>query len=565
MVATQRHRGPDGEGTYVDPEGRVALGHNRLSILDLSDAGRQPMADAQGRFRIVYNGEIYNYLELRKELEGGYPFSSQSDTEVLLAAYANWGAGCLDRLIGMFAFAVWDERDRVLFAARDRFGVKPFYYHTRPDGSLLFASEIKALWAGGAPARPDAAAWASYLSGGVYEQSGRTFWEGVESLPAGHTLTWRDGSTRTSCWYDLAARVGSATDPRPVADVEEEYLGLLTESVRLRFRSDVPVGICLSGGIDSSLLLALTRAVQGEGSEVKAFTFTTGDPRYDELPWVEAMLARTRHPLRVARLDARDVPDLAASVQASQDEPFGGFPTLAYARLMEEARGDGVVVLLDGQGLDEQWAGYDYYAAETPGTLQGATTPHLRPDCLTPDFLALRREACDDGGGFPDALRRAQYRDVRRTKIPRALRFNDRVSMRSSVELREPFMDHRLFESAFRQPSDRKIRGGVHKWLIRRLAARFAPEAVAGSPKRPIQTPQREWLRNELAAWADDMIEVALARHGDWLDSGAVRRAWREFRSGAGDNSFFVWQWVNLGLAETSRPRVPDTGAVLSV
>src|SRR5919199_6100743 len=384
MVATQRHRGPDADGIYLDPSGAAGLGHTRLSIIALSEAGRQPMSSYDGRLWIVFNGEVYNYLELRAELKD-YPYRSQADTEVVLAAYERWGENCLDRLVGMFAFLIWDESERRLFAARDRFGVKPLYYREQPDGALLLASEAKALHAAGVTVRPNPTTWATYLSSGLHDHSGSTFWEGIRSLPPGHALVWQDGRTRIRRWYDLAGRVGPEWDQRPLEAVKEEYLALLIESVRLRFRSDVPVGINLSGGLDSSTLLGLVQAVQGLESDVKAFTYVNGDPRYDELPWVEQMLARTRHPSVVCRLEPGDVPALAESVQAYEDEPFGGLPTLCYARLFEQARAEGVIVLLDGQGMDEQWAGYDYYLSAMNGTgdvglVQGTKERPVRAD-----------------------------------------------------------------------------------------------------------------------------------------------------------------------------------------
>jgi asparagine synthase (glutamine-hydrolysing) len=260
------------------------------------------------------------------------------------------------------------------------------------------------------------------------------------------------------------------------------------------------------------------------------------------------MLERTRHPHVDCRLEARDVPALAVSVADAEDEPFGGLPTLAYARLFEEARRRGVLVLLDGQGMDEQWAGYDYYRGSGAPLVQGTAHTPVRPECLVPEFRA-RAIPPEFPAPFPDRLRNLQYRDARYSKIPRALRFNDRVSMRSSTELREPFLDHRLFELALRQPAARKIEGDRGKVLLRRIAAPLLPGRVVEAPKRPLQTPQREWLRGELAGWATECIEAALAaRGGEWLDAGAVRSAWADYRQGASDNSFFVWQWIGLGL-----------------
>jgi asparagine synthase (glutamine-hydrolysing) len=555
MVCALRHRGPDAEGVWFSPERSAGLGHNRLSIIDLSSAGDQPMLGGGGRYAVVFNGEIYNYIELRAEL-ADYPYRSQSDTEVILAAYERWGEACLDRFTGMFAFLLWDEAAGTLLAVRDRFGVKPLYYAERPDGTLLIASEIKALFAAGVPAEPDASTWAGYLLYGATDGGERTFWRGVRQLPAGHLLRWSNGSVEIRRWYDLAERVNPEFDARPVEEVQEEYLALLKESVALRFRSDVPVGINLSGGLDSSTLLGLVHAIQGPESEVTAYTFDTGAPEYDETPWVRQMLAQTRHRSRVCRLEAGDVPRLAESVEKHEDEPFGGIPTIAYARLFEQARADGVIVLLDGQGMDEQWAGYDYYETSlnggSPSIVQGARQAPTRAACLLPEFRALA-ELPRYREPFRDTLRNLQFRDIRFTKLPRALRYNDRVSMRSSTELREPFLDHRLFELALRQPPERKIADGKRKWMLRRIAGSLLPGGVVEAPKRPLQTPQREWLRGPLRAWAEDRIEQALSVV-EWLDTARVRSEWRSYLAGESDNSFYVWQWISIGMIGTMAP-----------
>ena len=555
MVSSQRHRGPDAFGTWISLSGLCALGHRRLSILDLSDAGRQPMVSPDGRYHIVFNGEIYNYLELRGELGGAASFSTGTDTEVLLSAYARWGEECLDRLIGMFAFAIWDERERKLFAARDRFGVKPLYLYQPPGGGLWLASEIKALHAAGVPRAPDLGTWATYLSSGMYDHSRRTFWDWIQQLPPGGCLTWApERGARVRTWYDPAqAALAQGVESRDEESVGEELLSLLEHSVRLRFRSDVPVGICLSGGLDSSLLLALVHRVRGPDSGVKTFTFFCGDPAYDETPWVEQMLAKSRHQAYFCRLDVGDVPEFAQKAQAFQDEPFGGFPTLGMARIHECARAEGVTVLLDGNGMDEGWAGYEYYARAgavdaSVGPVQGSRSPVTRKDCLRPEFASLARPL-EAEQPFRDPLRNLQYRDIRHAKIPRAMRFADRISMMYSRELREPFLDHRILELGLCQPPEHKLRGGRGKWLPRRIAAQLLPEGVNEAPKRPLQTPQREWLRGPLAGWARQCIETALAGWGrEWLDHAATRAAWQEYQKGQLDNSFPVWQWISLGL-----------------
>ena len=539
---------------YLDPDGVCGLAHNRLSIIDLSPAGRQPLATADGNLHIILNGEIYNYIELRRELESNYEFRTSTDTEVLLAAIQKWGADALDRLIGMFTIIVWDERTKSAFAARDRYGVKPFYFHHAPDGVLFVASEIKAIHAAGVAREPNIETWSSYLAHGVSDSSDSTFWKNINSLQAGHYLTWKDGNLSVKRWYDLAAKVGREADSRDVADVAAEYLDLMEDSVRLRFRSDVPVGINLSGGLDSSSLLSIVQRTQTDDESVKAFTFVTGDDRYDELPWVRKMIERTRHPLVVSELSCAEVPELAASVQKFQDEPYGGLPTLAYAKLFEAARASGVKVLLDGNGMDEQWGGYDYYQSidSTNGTpvpvVQGTKGSAVRPECLTDDFrsagIPFRMAEV-----FPDKFRNLQYRDTMQTKIPRAMRFNDRVSMRASTELREPFLDHRLVELAIRQPQDRKRSNGTGKKMLRDITRSLMPKDLSEAPKRPLQTPQREWLKGPLRGWADECIRSGLDGLGrDWLRRDRVLAEWETYCNTDADNSFYVWQWITVGL-----------------
>jgi asparagine synthase (glutamine-hydrolysing) len=559
MLDVQRHRGPDSE-TLMMREG-AGFAHSRLAIIDLSASAAQPMSNADGTLWLLFNGEIYNYRELRAEL-AAYPFRTQSDTEVLLAAYERWGEACLDRLIGMFAFAVWDDRAGSLFAARDRFGVKPLYYGTAPDGAVVLASEINALHAAGIPREPDAAAWATYFAYGMYDGGEATFWRGVRRVPAGYALRWSpEEGIQHSRWYDVAARVREGgEDEREERVVEDELFALLTNTVELRFRSDVPVGLCLSGGLDSSLLLGLVSRTHPHADSVQAFTFYCEDPRYDERRWIEPLIAAAPRPWHAAALRECDVPALASAVQRNQDEPWGGFPTLGMAAVHASARDHGVTVLLDGNGLDEGWGGYEYYADAAAqdlrrGPVQGASND-ASVTWLQPGFARLA-VAPDVPAAFSDPLRNVQYRDLIYAKIPRAMRFSDRVSMMFSRELREPFLDHRIVELGLRQPANRKLRNGQGKWLVRELArrAKLIDEHVLSAPKRAVQTPQREWLRGPLASWADEHIGAALAGWGrDWLDADAVWREWRRYTQRGADSSFHVWQWISLGLAEATQP-----------
>ena len=545
MLKTQQHRGPDFTGSVVIPH-KIALGHNRLAIIDLSAEANQPMQDASGRYEIVFNGEIYNYNELRKELEAGYRFRTRSDTEVLLAAYAAWGEAMLERLNGMFAFVIHDRRSGELFGARDRFGVKPLYY-TRQGGSFYFASELKAFEAAGVALSPDEKVWSEYLVFGSYGQPHETFWRNIRQLPGGHSFHHRDGILNISRWYDFVERV-KAIETEGINEVMECYESLLAESVDLRFRADVPVGFNLSGGLDSSTLLAMVNRTHPGDGKIRAYTFTTGDPRYDETPWVEKMLESTAYPLTKVLLHPEDIPTLARELTEVQYEPYGGIPTLAYFNLFRQARRSGTLVLLDGQGMDEQWAGYDYYTSGTGTLVQGVKSPPTRPEVLAPSFAEVA-EKNDYPQPFDSPLQNLQYRDLFYTKIPRVLRFNDRASMAASVELREPFLDYRLVELAFAQPREYKIREGQEKWMLRQIAQKYLHREIATAPKRPLQTPQREWLGDELAGFVEEQIEkIAHSPMRGWFDMDTLQQEWRRYREGERDNAFFVWQWVSVGL-----------------
>jgi asparagine synthase (glutamine-hydrolysing) len=273
------------------------------------------------------------------------------------------------------------------------------------------------------------------------------------------------------------------------------------------------------------------------------------------------MIAKTKHDLVVCTLKADEVPILASEIQVSQDEPFGGLPTIAYSNVFKRAREHGVTVLLDGNGMDEQWAGYDYYLPTTnvhqPSLIQGTKESPVKPNCLLPEFRNLT-EASEFPSVFSDGVRNLQYRDTRYTKIPKVLRFNDRISMKYSTELREPFLDHRLFELAFRQPIERKINNGTRKAMLRKIASGLIPDSLTEAPKRPLQTPQREWLRRELRDWADQTIETALDGFaGNWLDRESVKNTWSDFCSGKSDNSFYVWQWISIGLMASTHKLMP--------
>lgn len=541
MVSALHHRGPDGNGVYLDPHGRCGLGHNRLSIIDLSDAGLQPMADPPGRRRLVFNGEIYNHIELRREL-AGYRFHSNSDSEVILAAYDRWGAACVERFIGMFAFAIWDEDTGELFCARDRLGIKPFHF-TVVDGSFVFASEIKALIAAGLEPRPDMQSWATYLEHGLYDHGAATFFAGVTTLEPGHTLRWRDGAVQTARYWQ------PCEGGEPAAFTEEEALdrldAVIADAVRLRLRSDVPLGVNLSGGLDSSLLFAYVDAAPEAAGPLNCFTAGFDDPQYDESGFAAGLPRRREWHQHVERLGAKQAWDLIDPLMRQQEAPFGGIGTLAYFNLHRRIRQEGVTVVLEGQGVDEMFAGYAYYRQpDRAGTYQDGSR-FLRPETLSADIRGLVPEPefptpCGHG------LRGRLHRDIRHAKLPRVLRMNDRLSMAFGRELRVPFLDHRIVALSFQLGDELKLRESEGKYIIRRLLARKLGAEYGGTPKRAVVTPQREWIRGPLREPIADLIASRAFRECGFFDPAAVDTAFADYLAGEGDNAFFVWQWINV-------------------
>jgi asparagine synthase (glutamine-hydrolysing) len=594
MLASQHHRGPDATGKYFDAK-FAGLGHNRLAIIDLSPKSNQPFIDNSGRYVIVFNGEIYNYIELKEDLQNQYDFKTESDTEVLLAAYITYGKSCLGKLNGMFAFAIWDNQNKRLFAARDRFGVKPFFYSLF-NNTFYFSSEIKAIHAAGIPKVTNEKVWASYLAYGSYGMPNETFWEEIAQLPGGYFLEFfgcqsepvEDQScsialrqaqcdkVQTKCqsepvgeltiqkWYCFEEEVAKQPKNLTFEQAKQHYLGLLKDSIKLRFRADVPVGFNISGGLDSSVLLALVNLQENDNSNLRchselveehiknqhptinAYTFYTNNSNYDELPWVEQMIGKTHNPLTKVLLQADAIPTLAEKMTWHQDEPYAGIPTLAYAKIFEQARKDGVLVLLDGQGMDEQWAGYDYYTQENEATIQGVSESPYKTNMLSDSFLSKGVKPIYPKP-FDDSILNKQYRDLFYTKIPRALRFNDRISMAFSTELREPFLDYRLVEFAFSLPLDFKIRNGQTKFMLREIASEYLAADLVFAPKRPLQTPQREWLVMDLKHWVNQHFEgVENSSASGWFNIDELQKELKLYFEGNIQSSFHIWQCISL-------------------
>ena len=583
MIASQSHRGPDDEGLWIDESKTVAFGHNRLSIIDIHQTGHQPMTDGNGLW-ITFNGEIYNYIELKAELVD-YPFKSNSDTEVILACYRKWGKDCVQKLKGIFSFAIWDQHSKELFCVRDRFGVKPFHYSWFDD-HFYFGSEVKAILASGIPARPDYSTFNDYLVKGLYDHSSHTFFENINSLPAASCLLVRGKEMSIWTYWDISSATLETRNPT-VKEAEEKLDMLIRDAVRIGSRADVPVAINLSGGLDSALLTELARSDQSMEDELTTFTSCYGDDAYDEVSEVRNFLKGSRIDANMSKLGIGEVPDLVSQMIISQDAPVGGISTLAYHKMHKLIKNKGYKVCLEGQGLDEIFAGYASYRYayardlfekqeyKKLERLKSVSSPdlsnyiyglgnssdiddhisrdqdgrhYLKPDCVSPDSINTYQRLINFHNPFTDHLRNAMYVDMKYRKLPRVLRMNDRLSMASGCELRPPFLDHDLVEYAFSLPPELKIKNGYGKYLVRKTFEKALPNATCWEEKRTVVAPQREWLRNGLKDYVLDILNSENFRNCGLFNHKQAAREAERFFKGEGDNSFFIWQWISVDM-----------------
>lgn len=606
MMGLLAHRGPDDHGVFA--EHNIALGFRRLAILDLASSGHQPMLSSDGRHVIVLNGEIYNFVELRAELQGlGHVFRSTGDTEVLLASYRQWGPACLQRLNGMWAFLIYDRVERRLFGARDRFGVKPLYRY-RDERCVMFASEIKAIHNSGAIQQgPNWQTISQHLLDGHLDVSEQTFYRGIEQVAAGTAFELNaDGRARSTPYWSLPAAVASSPDP---VDPVETYRALFDDAVRLELRSDVPVGVALSGGLDSTSIISSMarqlRATTPTTHQLNAFSYTA--PQFDETPQLQATLQQTG--ARLIELDSD--PDAMWDVMRThlwhQDEPVHSFTSVVTFKLMELAKSHDVKVLLNGQGADEVLAGYSAYFTEyfkeiigagrlwaagravrdfavTAGRSRlelGATALHKwlrgslhsipghrslaaahrrarvrRNEWVSRDLKSNWRPArVEWRGDLNNILRTA----VETSPLPLYLRVEDRNSMAHGVEVRLPFLDHRLVTMAFSLGAHWKIGGPYTKRLLREAMRGRIPENVRTQVhKFGFPTPVDDWFRGALYEPLRDLLASRVVRESGVWNLATIDRALQRHRRGetnVGNKLFDVAQ-VSLWLSETFRSRV---------
>lgn len=541
------HRGPDAEGQWINSS--VALGNRRLSIIDLSDAGNQPMHYLD-RYTIVHNGEIYNYIELKEELlKKGYKFSSKTDTEVIAAAYDNWKEECLDRFDGMFAFAIWDEKEKELFAARDRFGEKPFFYFIDKE-QFVFASEMKALWAAGIERKVNLKLLFNYLTIGYVDNPNipeETFFEGINKLPAANYLKYSmfDGLSGSGSrflienYWDIEIE----NENKKITDAEaiDQFGELLNRSVKRRLRSDVTIGTSLSGGLDSSSVIATLDSLTTHHSPLTAFTASFPTFEKDESSFAKLIADKFHLDHFTTIPDATSLYNDFEKICYHQEEPFSSASIHAQYKVYELAKQKGTKVLLDGQGSDEILAGYHKYykwywqelfkkrklvsskeiaSAKQLGVNERFTWKNriaalfpefasiflerqylvnaLRQEDLTTEFTQLQSKEAYYITPEIFSLNGVLYFNTCMHGLEELLRYADRNSMAHSREVRLPFLDHELVEFIFSLPGNFKIRNGWTKWLLReRMNDKLPSEIVWRKDKTGFEPPQEQWLSNK--------------------------------------------------------------------
>ncbi len=602
------HRGPDDHGWLAWNRGDsistgrfprlptpsdVLLVHNRLSIIDLSPTGHQPMSTPDGRLHLIFNGEIYNYVELRAELEASYRFVGTSDTEVLLAAWAAWGPTSLDRLRGMFAFAVLDTLEQRLWLVRDPFGIKPLYF-TRRRGSFWFASEIPALIDAGATTRRiNPQGLYDFLHSGRVDHDGTTMLEGVNQLrPAQVASLTLDGSsptiTTSTYWSPPMNRID-----RPFDEVVDDIRDRFRHSIRTHLRSDVPVGCALSGGIDSTAIICTMREELGPDAEIHAFSYVAEDLRYDEERWIDMAAERSGAIVHKVRISPDDLVEDAIDLIRSQGEPFGSTSILAQRCVFKAAKEHGVTVLLDGQGADELFGGYRSYLAGAFADLvrsgrwlkaaRLATQVTRMPDVsigrreiarVAAKLLPERSsEALLDRAGFgkfPPWMDREWFIDrgvdgtattrpaglddtlaeaFSATSLPSLLRFEDRNSMRWSRESRVPFLEQDFVESVFRAPLSAIVADdGLTKASFRAAMRGTVPDQILDRrDKIGFTTPEDRWM-SSTSPWVRSVLESDAALRIDGLDADRCSAHWGSVLSEAATFDWRVWRWINVIL-----------------
>ncbi|MFC1678612.1 asparagine synthase (glutamine-hydrolyzing) [Elusimicrobiota bacterium] len=599
------HRGPDDAGVYQD--GSIALVHRRLSILDLSFAGHQPMCNEDGTLWLTFNGEIYNYRDLSSQLRSkGHIFKSETDSEVIIHAYEEWGEDCLRRFNGMWAFGLWDSRKKRLFSARDRFGIKPFYYFL-DDNRFVFSSEIRPIFEDSDIPRSqnDRAVfdYLAYENNCYLDHTEETFFKGIMRLmPAHYMIVDSSGGRRVSRYWDLDPQ--NRLEHVPDDQAAQAFYDLFQDSVRLRLQSDVALGTCLSGGLDSSAIVCMVnRLMQQSGAKNKAvgslqktFSAAFDDKACDESHFIKAITEETNLETNIVFPEREHLLDLIPSFMEDQGEPVTGTSQLAGWLVMRMVKERGVKVVLNGQGADEILAGYQSYFvanfkdlfrglklgklaneicrySEHHGyskkwlardlishfnpihpfrwkrRLLGDEEPSIFPRWLSKDFVSRFGRAAEPRAKYRGYMDQSLYHFLTYERLPSLLRFEDRNSMAFSIEARLPFLDYRLVEYCFSLPSEQKIRNGAGKVVMRNALKEVLPAIVHQRIKKiGFHTPERTWFRSTLRRPIEDIIGSQSFRERGYFDSSAVSDHYKRFLKHDTICSSTIWHLFNLEL-----------------
>jgi asparagine synthase (glutamine-hydrolysing) len=608
MAETMSHRGPDDSGTWSSRNGRVAFGHRRLSIVDLSPAGHQPMSNEDGTVWIAYNGEIYNHEALRRELERkGHRYRSHTDTETIVHLWEEEGPACVERLQGMFGLAIWDERRRELFLARDRLGIKPLYYAQRPGG-FVFGSEIKALLAHPAISPElDTDAFFHYLTF-VCTPAPLTMFEGIRKLAPGERMILRpDGSTESEIWWSpmssaAAAEVSEMSEP----EMQDRLLELLRGSIKKRMMADVPFGVFLSGGVDSSTNVAL----MSELMEEPVRTFSVGfeeHEQYNEFQYAREIARRFGTDHHEVILDPSDLETFLPDLIHHQDEPIADWVCVPLYYVAKLARDSGTIVVQVGEGSDELFHGYETYInaarfhrrfwqpfQRVPSGLRRAATRmatglsrrtgrgqmHVQnlvaaADGQLPfwggaicyrgtlkerllangangdqpssyDVVSRFWEQAEAEGGGADLLQKMTYLELKQRLAELLLMRVDKMTMATSVEARVPFLDHELVEFAMALPPETKVHNGTGKVLLKRAVDGLIPHEIAYRRKQGFGAPVAEWFQGELGRRVQREIRQSSLAERGLLDYDRLDEMWSEHRSGPVNWGFHLWNIYNV-------------------
>lgn len=596
MTSALAHRGPDGYRHWTNTPGNVLLGHRRLAVIDLRETAAQPM-HYLGRYSIVHNGEIYNYKELRKDLrQNGYSFQTESDTEVILAAYDCYGAECLAYFDGMFAFAIWDEKEKTFFAARDRFGEKPFYYaQDASDNSFYFASEIKALWAVGVPRIIDDSMLLNFLSIGLTSHplhKHKTFYKNIQCIPAGHYLQIHAGNSigqpLLRNYWNPSIKENNTLSLDVATQQLREYLN---ESVALRMRSDVLIGTSLSGGLDSSSVVASIHQ-QPHSAQYQSASFTAGFKGFEKDETVNASLVADTFALQqhIVHPTATDFAGEIESLIKHHEEPISSSSVYAQYKVFEMARLQGVTVLLDGQGADEllagytryyhwylqellrrgkfslykkekkklsendgglQWNGLNLVAAAFPAAaarqLQKRTTEKiLHHPGIHPGFAQAHYDSEASYKPVIRCLNDILYYQARTSGLDELLRYADKNSMAHGREVRLPFLSHKLAEFAFSLPANWKIRNGYSKWILRKAMEPTLPSSIVWHKKKiAFEPPQQQWMAQPRVLAMIHQAKEKLVQE-KILDSAVLKQKIQPHSAYAADCS--DWRYLVCGI-----------------